>query len=154
MPFIPLIGGQSIHLKLLQDPPDARAADMDIMVTLEIDHDLPGSKMVCLPEIDYFGYDIRLGYSRAVLRSPGTVKEPFLPVFLISFQPPIVGGPADPKVSTGFRDIMGHFLEVTDDAQPPSLVPQRIVVNHKASPSLNAISLSKRALGVNNVCQF
>jgi len=33
----------------VQDSPDPRAADLDIVITLEIDHDLPGANVVVLP---------------------------------------------------------------------------------------------------------
>jgi hypothetical protein len=72
----------------------------------------------------------------------------------VSPLPFIVGIPTDSKVPTGFGHIMGHFLEVPEDSQSPFLIPDRIVVYHKASPSLNALSLSKRAQSVNLVYQF
>jgi hypothetical protein len=49
---------------------------------------------------------------------------------------------------------VGHLLEVPENSQTPFLVPQGVVLYHKAPPSLNALSLSNRALGVNHVCQF
>jgi hypothetical protein len=51
----------------MEDTPDAGAADMDIVIAFEIDHNLPMSKMVDLPQIDdfcqYFG-----------IRGPGTME--------------------------------------------------------------------------------
>jgi hypothetical protein len=74
---------------------------MNIVITFKINHDFPGPKMICLPQINDFGENLGLSSPGAMDRPAGTVKEPFLPVFLISFQPSIVGGPADPKVSKG-----------------------------------------------------
>ena len=102
---------------------------MNIVITFKINLDFPGPKMICLPQINDFGKNLVLSGPWAIDRPAGTVKEPFLLVFLISFKPPIVGGPADPKASKGFRDVRSHFLEMADNAQPPFLVPQRIVVN-------------------------
>jgi hypothetical protein len=42
---------------------------------------------------------------------------------------------------------------VPEDPQSPFLVPDGIVVYHKTSPSLNALSLSNKALSVNLVFQ-
>ena len=94
-------------------------------------------------------------------RSPGAIAWPVRAVYKavfsvldISSLPFIKSHPTNSELPTGFRDIMGYFLEVPEDAEPPFLIPEGIVVCHKASPSLNALSLSKRALGVNLVCQF
>ena len=50
---------------------------------------------------------------------------------------------------------MIYFLEVVDDAQSLSGVPQRVVVYDEASSSLQISQTDpKRALGVNSVCRF
>jgi hypothetical protein len=56
-------------VQLVEDPPDARAADMDIMVAFKIDHDFPGPKMICLPQI--YDFDENLGLS-----CPGAMDGP------------------------------------------------------------------------------
>jgi hypothetical protein len=67
VPFIALVDRKPAHLKLVEDTPDAGAADMDIVIAFEIDHDLPGSKMIGLPQID----DLRQYFG---IRGPGTME--------------------------------------------------------------------------------
>lgn len=50
--LISLIDRKPAHLQLVEDPPDAGAADVDIMIAFKINHDFPGPKMVGLPQID------------------------------------------------------------------------------------------------------
>ena len=127
---------------------------MDIVIAFKIDHDFPGPKMVTLPQIDDFSEYFRLRSPGTMDRSTRTVDETCFSKFDVSPLPFIEGIPTDSKVPTGFGYIMGHFLEVPENPQSPSLIPNWIVVYHKASPSLNALSLSDRAQGVNLVCQF
>jgi hypothetical protein len=152
--FIALISRQPVHLELIEDPPDARAAYVDIMIALEIDHDLPGAKVVGLPQIDDFGQYLRTGSPWAVDRSPRAIQKAGLSASGILFLPLVEGASADTKISAGFRDVMGYFLIMPENSQAPLLIPEGVILCHVAPPSSNGSSLSKRASGVNRVCQF
>jgi hypothetical protein len=45
MPFIALILGKAVHIKPLQDPPDPRGTDGNIMISQQIHLDLPRTKV-------------------------------------------------------------------------------------------------------------
>ena len=73
VPFISLVDRKPAHLQLIEDTPDAGAADMDIVITFEIDHDLPRSKMIDLPQIDDLPQYFDVRGPGAMERATGTI---------------------------------------------------------------------------------
>lgn len=69
MPFIALILGKAVQIKLLQDPPDPRGTDGNIMISQQIHLDLPRTKVIGLPQIDDFRHNFLFRCSRTVVRA-------------------------------------------------------------------------------------
>ncbi len=63
---IPLIVGQTANIKPLQYSPNTGATNLDIMIPLEIHLDLPGTKVIMLPQVYYLSDDFCLGCPGAV----------------------------------------------------------------------------------------
>jgi hypothetical protein len=66
---MPLVDRKHVHLELFEDSPNSRLADMDIMVAFQINHDLPGPKMITLSQVDDLSENFRLS-------CPGAANRP------------------------------------------------------------------------------
>jgi hypothetical protein len=89
---------------------------VDIVITFEINHDLPGTKMVSLPQIDDFPQYFRIGRSGTMNRPTRTIYEAFFSKLEISALPFVEGIPTDSIVLTGLGNVMGYLLEVPEDS--------------------------------------
>jgi hypothetical protein len=60
---------QAVHLETLEDPPDPRRADLDVVVPGEIHRDLVRAKVVALAQVDDLADDLGLGRTGDVVRA-------------------------------------------------------------------------------------
>ena len=66
--LVALRGGESRHPELVQDPPDPRGADCDVVIALQVHGDLVWAEVIVAPQIDDPRDDLGLCRIRAVQR--------------------------------------------------------------------------------------
>src|ERR1700682_945468 len=119
MTFVPLRAGQSVEAKAPQNPPDAAAADLDVVIALEIHRRSQWPEVVVLPQVDDLADHVLSCRSWAGVWSSGTVAETIHAEFLVAPEPLVEAVPADPVIATGPCDAAADFFGVPDDGEPP-----------------------------------
>ena len=61
MPLVALIGRQPAKLEAVQNAPDAGLGDRDVVIPLEVHHDLVRTEVVVLPQVDDLRDDVAVG---------------------------------------------------------------------------------------------
>jgi len=118
MPFIALILGKTVHIKLLQVPPDPGGTDGNIMISQQIHLDFPRAKVIGLPQIADFRHNLLSRCSWAVVKAFRSVKKSLLPVLLIPSIPSVESHPTDSIIAAGLGDILSDLLDMMNDRLP------------------------------------
>jgi hypothetical protein len=115
--LVPLGGGPPVQLQPLEDPPHAGAADLDLVVALEVHRDLGRPEVVVLAQVDDLAHDLDMGGPGADQRPLGPVPQAFDAMGLVAAVPDVVALAADAVVAAGQGDVAGDLLGMADDRQ-------------------------------------
>jgi hypothetical protein len=99
-----------VELEPLQDPPRPGAADLHLVVALEVYGDLGRAEVVVLAQVDDLAHDLGAGGVGADVGSVGAVPEPVQAVGVIAAAPGVEALAADAVVAAGQRHVAGDLL--------------------------------------------
>jgi hypothetical protein len=119
MALMPLGRRQPVQLQPLQDPPDAGAADLHLVVALEVHRDPGRPEVVVLAPVDDLADDLGAGGVGAHLGPVGAVPEPVQAVGVVAALPAVEALAADALVAASQRDVAGDLLSMAQDRQAP-----------------------------------
>ncbi len=117
----------------MQDAPDPRGADTQVVVAGQVHGDLlrPEVVLPAQPEdlLDHF----RVRFSRLVVRDTGSVLEPLEALFLVAPSPLVVHLPTDAVIAAGRGDITADLFNMAQHGKlvfrPPTCQPCRSVLD-------------------------
>jgi hypothetical protein len=115
--FVTLRRRQAAQPDLVEDPPNPRRADREVVVALQIHRDLLRPEMVLLVQPEDLLYHLRLGRIRRVMRSAGAIPQALLAFVLVALQPAVIGLAADAVIAAGRCDVSADFLDMADHGE-------------------------------------
>jgi hypothetical protein len=115
--LVALGGRQPVQLQPLQDPPHPGAADLDLVVALEVHGDPGRAEVVVLAQGDDLAHDLGAGGVGADLGPVGAVPESVQTIRVVAAAPGVKALAADAVVAAGQGDVAGDLLSVAQDRQ-------------------------------------
>jgi hypothetical protein len=131
--LVALGGGQPVQLQPLEDPPHAGAADLHLVVALEVHGDPGRAEVVVLAQVDDLAHDLGAGGVGADLGTVGAVPESVQAVGVVATLPGVVALAADAVVAAGQRYVAGDLLSMAQDRQASLGHPEQLLLGHGVS---------------------
>src|SRR5262245_33064421 len=131
--FVALGGGQPVQLQPLQDPPDARAADLHFVVALEVHRDPGRPEVVVLAQVDDLADHLGAGGVGAEVGAMGAVPQPVQAVGVVAALPGVEALAGAAVLAAGQGDVAGDLLSVAQDRQASLGHPGQLLLGHGVS---------------------
>jgi len=115
VPRVASVGWQPIHPQVAQDPPYTRIARRDVVVALEVHHDLERAEVIVLAQVDDLADHVVLYGEGAVQWLLRAVPQSVDAEFAIALQPLVEAAAADAVVPTRLGNTPRHLLGMPED---------------------------------------
>jgi hypothetical protein len=115
VPLVALRARQSVHVETLEDAPDPRDRDRDVVVALEVHLDLLRPEVVVGAQVDDLRDDLGRRRPGTDLGALGPVPQTIGSELLVATHPAVVGLPADPVIAPRLSHVAGDLTGMPDD---------------------------------------
>src|SRR4030088_871400 len=126
--LIALRGRQSIHTEPLEDSPDPRRADLDIVIALQVHPDLHRPEVVMLSQVDDLLDYVGMSDRRAVQGRTRPILKTFETLVLVPALPAVKDVAADAVVAACGSDVPADLFSVLTHRQAPVRPPEQLLL--------------------------
>jgi hypothetical protein len=121
--FVALRGRQPTQIQALEDSPDTRHADLDVVVALEVHGNLLRPEVVVLTEVENLADCLVRSGARADVGTAGSVAQPVHAEPVEAALPFVEDLPRDAVIPAGQGDVVADLLGVSNDGKTLGYVP-------------------------------